>query len=752
FFAARKKKPESPLEKFSKSVRSANTQLVASPNSKHTLDKYLVNSQAESFVLQQDAAQHLDPIKRSLKLEIDKDLELSQKSNLYPNNLVKSHDSEAAGTKEMQNGVPPFPVCEEAISGKSASVMECSPNMKTSEAGVIMCEGVNAEISRADMELTHFATNYLSLYCRFGLSSPFMTSNLKFLLGRSLSMLPFHMFAFFVNICHSGISSTVKQLDQYSLTEDTIARSKRNVSPSLLIVNSSTNKKKQCITDREKSCQIETSSGFTSKADSECGDDIISQSNEQFVKQCSSCPKEPEGGSSSKNPTMIGTEDFGILRRCSRTPSLTNEMSVNPICNFLCNISNAHETFGSPKGSSIFSPGEEFWSEAIQLADDMLAPNDNLLSCVRKGSKTSGEKHDLEKLDHLNNTCCEEHSLENSSNIWHGKLASAKRSFKHAQKHVSMRTTAISEGFVEEKSSLPVRHFDFSNDENDFDRMLLPYDPVISKNAGSTSIQVIESEIFADGENKAEKVPSPCSIVLGGKEVNGDPKSIEKCEIGSSPSSAIILDDVSAWVPSESMSHGYVPKGDVPYRYRYDTGTGTVTCHFSAGKSFVAEILMLRQVLSTGKIALLVLPYVSICAEKAEHLESLLRPMNKHVRSFYGSQGGGTLPKDTSVAVCTIEKANSLINRLLEESRLSEVGIIVIDELHMVGDPSRGYLLELMLTKLRYATGEGVSGESSGDGSSLSNGGTARGLQIVGMSATMPNVAAVADWLQVCEP
>lgn len=38
-------------------------------------------------------------------------------------------------------------------------------------------------------------------------------------------------------------------------------------------------------------------------------------------------------------------------------------------------------------------------------------------------------------------------------------------------------------------------------------------------------------------------------------------------------------------------------------------------CH-SAGKSFVAEILMLRRVVSTGKIALLVLPYVSICAEK----------------------------------------------------------------------------------------------------------------------------------------
>ncbi|GMQ11421.1 hypothetical protein CsSME_00054068 [Camellia sinensis var. sinensis] len=160
----------------------------------------------------------------------------------------------------------------------------------------------------------------------------------------------------------------------------------------------------------------------------------------------------------------------------------------------------------------------------------------------------------------------------------------------------------------------------------------------------------------------------------------------------------------------------------------------------------------------------LVLPYVSICTEKvffdpnlsvvlesmagleqAEHLEVLLEPLGKHVRSYYGNQGGGTLPKDTSVAVCTIEKVNSLINRFLEEGRLSELRIIVIDELHMVaafdvGDQNRGYLLELMLTKLRYAA------ESSGTSSGKTD--PARGLQIVGMSATLPNVAAVADELR----
>lgn len=51
-----------------------------------------------------------------------------------------------------------------------------------------------------------------------------------------------------------------------------------------------------------------------------------------------------------------------------------------------------------------------------------------------------------------------------------------------------------------------------------------------------------------------------------------------------------------------------------------------------------------------------------------------------------------------------------------------------------VGDEQRGYLLELLLTKLRYSTAsiDEVAGE---------------GLQIIGMSATMSNAAAFASWL-----
>ena len=49
----------------------------------------------------------------------------------------------------------------------------------------------------------------------------------------------------------------------------------------------------------------------------------------------------------------------------------------------------------------------------------------------------------------------------------------------------------------------------------------------------------------------------------------------------------------------------------------------------SGGKSAVAEILMLRRLITTGRTAMLVMPYVTLCAEKAAHLERLLAPLER---------------------------------------------------------------------------------------------------------------------------
>ncbi len=49
----------------------------------------------------------------------------------------------------------------------------------------------------------------------------------------------------------------------------------------------------------------------------------------------------------------------------------------------------------------------------------------------------------------------------------------------------------------------------------------------------------------------------------------------------------------------------------------------------SAGKSAVAEVLLLRRLLAARRPALLALPFVSLCAEKVAHLERLLAPLHK---------------------------------------------------------------------------------------------------------------------------
>ena len=67
-----------------------------------------------------------------------------------------------------------------------------------------------------------------------------------------------------------------------------------------------------------------------------------------------------------------------------------------------------------------------------------------------------------------------------------------------------------------------------------------------------------------------------------------------------------------------------------------------------------------------------------------------------------GSQSPPGGMKRADIAICTIEKANSIVNRMLEDGSLSDLGCVVVDELHLLGDPSRGYLLELLLTKIRY--------------------------------------------------
>jgi POLQ-like helicase len=56
------------------------------------------------------------------------------------------------------------------------------------------------------------------------------------------------------------------------------------------------------------------------------------------------------------------------------------------------------------------------------------------------------------------------------------------------------------------------------------------------------------------------------------------------------------------------------------------------------------------------------------------------------------------------VFVATIEKALSLFNCLAEEKRLHEIGLVIVDEIHMIGEKGRGAVLESLISKFMFAS------------------------------------------------
>ncbi len=141
---------------------------------------------------------------------------------------------------------------------------------------------------------------------------------------------------------------------------------------------------------------------------------------------------------------------------------------------------------------------------------------------------------------------------------------------------------------------------------------------------------------------------------------------------------------------------------------------------------------MLRELLKNRKNVVFSLPYVALAQEKVIvfvlisflagnfSLHSLcnrflkvrsLAPfgldLNFYVEEYVG--GKGKYPphrhsKKNSIYVCTTEKAAGLIDSLLDANRLMEIGMLVVDEIHLIGEPKRGPILEMMLTKLLFVS------------------------------------------------
>lgn len=120
----------------------------------------------------------------------------------------------------------------------------------------------------------------------------------------------------------------------------------------------------------------------------------------------------------------------------------------------------------------------------------------------------------------------------------------------------------------------------------------------------------------------------------------------------------------------------------------------------SSGKTLVGEIVSVHYAMAK-KRALYLVPMKALAEEKYHHFKAMYGELgiktivSTHDRKEYDQD---LERKEFHIAVVVFEKLNALL--VTNPNLLEGIGLVVIDELQMMGDESRGAGLELLLTKI----------------------------------------------------
>jgi len=151
-----------------------------------------------------------------------------------------------------------------------------------------------------------------------------------------------------------------------------------------------------------------------------------------------------------------------------------------------------------------------------------------------------------------------------------------------------------------------------------------------------------------------------------------------------------------------------------------------VTAPTGSGKTMIGMFAVLKAILGQGRKAVWVVPQRSLTDELEQELAAW-RAHGLRVQRLSGEYVTDTASaRQADLWVATTEKFEAICRAGSLRDTLAEVDVLVVDEIHLLGDPGRGPLLEAMLSRMRGADSP---------------------VRIVGLSATAANAGQVAEWL-----
>ncbi len=141
----------------------------------------------------------------------------------------------------------------------------------------------------------------------------------------------------------------------------------------------------------------------------------------------------------------------------------------------------------------------------------------------------------------------------------------------------------------------------------------------------------------------------------------------------------------------------------------------------ASGKTLIAEIACVNTILSKGRKAIYIAPMRALASEKYNEFRETYPYINTAI-SIGDLDSNDLWLKDYKMLFFSTEKFDSLLRHGVDW--MQSIGCIVFDEVHMLGDISRGPTLELLMTKLSIMCD----------------------AQVIALSATIGNPEEIAKW------
>jgi len=183
------------------------------------------------------------------------------------------------------------------------------------------------------------------------------------------------------------------------------------------------------------------------------------------------------------------------------------------------------------------------------------------------------------------------------------------------------------------------------------------------------------------------------------------------------------------FLKSQGFEKLYPPQTDSVNSGLLEGQSILVSAPTASGKTLIAMLAMISFISKNKGKVIYLSPLRALAAEKFSEFKKLEKVvLGNKVKVGISTGDFENMDKNlekNNVLILTNEKMDSIIRHGAEW--LDEIGLVITDEVHLIGDESRGPTLEMILTQLKLLE---------------------TNPQIVGLSATITNSDEIANWLE----